>query len=92
MHALRKLASRPGSWISPDDIEHIGQDGIGNGVRVILHTAIIAKLRLLHTMGEAYCRGQQEHFWLRMQIPSVNRWVRCDTVGMSQLSVSPKRR
>lgn len=58
--ALRKLAPGPGTWISAEDLEHLGLYGIGNGFRSISHTAKAAKLRLLHSLGGTYCRHRKE--------------------------------
>jgi hypothetical protein len=60
VHALRKLAPGPGTWISFEDLEHPGMFGVGNGFKQISHTAQAAKLRLLHTLGGRYCRQKKQ--------------------------------
>jgi hypothetical protein len=78
--ALRKLALGPGSWISLDDLEHLGLYGIGNGFRMISHTAKAAKLRLLNTLGGTYVRHCKERI-LSAQADSLRRpfgaWHSC---------------
>ena len=68
MCALRKLASGPCSCILRTTLNI--SDGIGNGFRMISHTAQIAKLVL---KCELIADARRSKFWLRMQITSAGR-------------------
>ena len=70
--ALRKLAAGPGTWISLGDLEHLGCYGIGNGFRLIEHTAKAAKLRLMSALGFSYIRHCKEQI-LAAQAESFRR-------------------
>lgn len=56
--AMSSLASGPGTWISSDDLEHLGRYGIGSGFRQLCYTTNALQLRVLHKMGERYVKDR----------------------------------
>jgi hypothetical protein len=60
-YAMRRLAPGPGNWITLKDLENLNCYGIGNGFRLIEHSACAAKLRLLRELGLYRIREMNEN-------------------------------